>query len=1091
MVGLAVPRGVGGSHSTRMRERNGAWKVEGGRSSGHFINVEAATPDSFPALFTPNLFLPLANYCSGTAIGNLQSTFATNTLAVNLTNTGGRWRVKRAENTGRLRLRNVLSATLHSGGQSISKGIFGAIQRRNLLNVSNATVVSQGVILFIGMIKVTTLQGWKDDWIGCTESRLRLSGHVFNAHLLASDVAAANLVIDAKLVQSAATKISSQKESVGQQSVLNTTRQQTSLDPNRSPSLQQRSQQFQFRFITYDSRTPSDRASPNSSSDVRSDRLFSRPDATSPTSEPQHQNLHEQTLDKSYSPYAFDSPRACSQDNTDALQIAIQNTILTEGECPNPPQAHRNDMSLDIAQSSGLELPLDPELFQPVDDLSMNWLPIDFSKDLDSLQPMDPDFSYDTAHEWWLESLNAKDEWLEPTTDMGHIAMLGLTEQSCSLPFTTTKSSQLLSSLSPDGSSLSASNDEKLGFGDHYVDGEGSRHTKQKRKRKTCWAPSENLISSFKVHVAGTVPQTKLAFPAIHEKLAHEICLNTSTVRQIPPSTYGTILNMFNKLCCAQTLFTPFESSEFPGADLLSYFLCHYLDEFQSVYPVFHMPTFDLNEAHWILILTISGIGSCLINSPDTARYAYPLQEFARRAILVEKETYKPASVPIWLIQAMLLNCIGLIYGGDDQAKSLGLSSLSDLVRFAHQEKLLSNIDPNINSSTTWKQWVELEMARRTGYLIWLLDSTLVYTETDFRPLFTLKDAQAPIPSHEILWDAGSEKAWEALNHEENLSLYSATEVLFIEKRLVSNIGEFGHTLLLHALYQRLWEVSDYFQSPLTCWNPNAARQSREAAIPSSDAVWLPGIPMYSKWRNSACDCLDTLHWFANGTIAKAAGLEHSTVLHLHTARIVLLVPFQEIRNLATSLADGTVPWDNGLERSPAWQHARRWVRHDQYKARLAIVHAGSVLWYVRRYSTNAFHEPIAVFLATLTLWAYGLCIYDPCGTQRKSPTADVELEGLQPQQRPSICEPDLAPTFIHLDRPCDDEIVQLFVREGQTMSGNVTGVGDICSLHGPSRILKEGIRILSSLASTWGGTHEYIDILSRLGDRVSLPMQE
>jgi Fungal specific transcription factor domain len=767
----------------------------------------------------------------------------------------------------------------------------------------------------------------------------------------------------------------------------------------------------------------------------------------------------------------------------------VPDTVLTEGESLDHPQADRNGISLDIPQSSELELPLDPELFQPVDDLNTNWLPIDISKDFNYLQPMDPNISYDAAHQWWLESLNAKNEWLEPTTNVDHVPTLGLSEQPPSLPFATTQSPQSLSSLSQDGSSLSASNDEASGFGDHYVDGEGARHTKRKR-RKTCWGPPEDPISPY---VPGVVPRSKLAFPMVHEKLAHEICLNTFT-RQIPSSTYEIILSMFGKLCCAQTLFTPFESTQFPVADILSYFICHYLDEFQSVYPVFHMPTFDLNQAHWILILTVSAIGSCFISSPDTAHYAYPLQEFARRAILVEKEAYKPGSVPIWLTQAMLLNCIGLIHSGDGQAKGLGLSSLSDLVRFAHQEKLLSNVESNINSSHSWKQWVEMEMVRRTGYFIWLLDSTLVYTETNFRPLFTLKDAQAPIPSHESLWDAGSEESWEALYHGENVSLYSATEVLFIEKRLVSDMGEFGHTLLLHALYHRLWEVSDYFQSPLTCWNPIATRQPREAAIPSSNSVWLPGVSMYSKWRNSACDCLDTLHWFANGTIAKAAGLEHSTVLHLHTARIVLLVPFQEIRSLATSLADAKIPWDNRLEQSPDWQHAWRWVRHDQFKARLAIIHAGSVLWYVRRYSTNAFHEPVAVFLATLTLWAYGLGIYDPFRTQlQTSPVTEVELEGSHPQQQPQAgtCEPDLTPTFIHLDRPCDDEIVQLFVREGQTMRGNVTGVGDICSPHGPSKVLKEGIRILSSLASTWGITHEYIDVLSRLGDRVSLPMQE
>ncbi|GAM34361.1 hypothetical protein TCE0_015r01894 [Talaromyces pinophilus] len=477
---------------------------------------------------------------------------------------------------------------------------------------------------------------------------------------------------------------------------------------------------------------------------------------------------------------------------------------------------------------------------------------------------------------------------------------------------------------------------------------------------------------------------------------------------------------MFDKLCRSETLFTAFETTAFPGADLLAFFVSSYLDEFQPVYPIFHMPTFNLEQSHWILTLTMAAIGSCLINTPETAGYAYPLQEFARRAILVEKDKYNTSTKPVWLIQAMLLNCIGLYHGADIQAKEYALGALNDLV------------------------------------------STLAYTVTNFRPLFSLQDARAPLPSHESLWDATSEEDWKVMYHGDNVSLHSAIEVLFIEKRSIPNICEFGHTLLLHALYQRLWEP-------------------REAAIPSSP-VWLPGVPMYSKWRNSACDCLDTLHWHANGTIAKAAGFEHPTVLHLHAARVVLLVPFREIRNLATSLANATIPWDSRLERNSDWQHAWRWVNHDQYKARLSMIHAGSVFWHVRRYSTSAFHEPVSVFLATLALWAYGICSYNPCS--RFSQTASLPTEARQDQ-----AEDDANPTFVHLDRPCDDEIVQLFVREGQTMRGNVTGVGDICSPQGPSKVLKEGVRILSGLVSTWGITHEYIDILSRLRDCTSLPM--
>lgn len=368
-----------------------------------------------------------------------------------------------------------------------------------------------------------------------------------------------------------------------------------------------------------------------------------------------------------------------------------------------------------------------------------------------------------------------------------------------------------------------------------------------------------------------------------------------------------------------------------------------------------------------------------------------------------------------------------------------------------------------------------------------LLDSTLAYSFEE-RPLLSLDDGQAALPAHERLWEATSAEAWkqqwensigtshlflQAMVYSNllgNESLYNAVHILYIEKKLVPGIGEFSHILLIHALYQRMWEVGDYFRRPLSFWNPTAKKQSCETAIPTG-SVWLPGIPSYSKWRNSACDCLDILHWAANSTIAKAAGLEHPTVLHLHTARLVLLAPFREIRSLANSLVTDRSQWSK-RQQALEWQYIWRWVKHDQYKARLSIIHAGVTLWHIRRYSTNAYHEPVAAFLAVLTLWAYGSC--HTTGSQDSSPRSETNRGDVSQE-----------PSFIHLDRPCDDELVQLFVREGYAMRGNVTGVGDICSPEGPERILRMGCETLSGLTA-WGISKKLIATLTQLADIMS-----
>lgn len=136
-------------------------------------------------------------------------------------------------------------------------------------------------------------------------------------------------------------------------------------------------------------------------------------------------------------------------------------------------------------------------------------------------------------------------------------------------------------------------------------------------------------------------------------------------------------------------------------------------------------------------------------------------------------------------------------------------------------------------------------------------------------------------------------------------SLNTALQELFVDKRLPRERGEFARIIIIHGIYARIWDVSRYLEDPLSHWTPTAYRQISADLLPKTP-VWLPAIPAYVKWQNSACDALDVLHWQANATIGLASGLEHPTVLHLHIARVVLLTPYDKIVSLARHTAKGT-----------------------------------------------------------------------------------------------------------------------------------------------------------------------------------------
>lgn len=299
--------------------------------------------------------------------------------------------------------------------------------------------------------------------------------------------------------------------------------------------------------------------------------------------------------------------------------------------------------------------------------------------------------------------------------------------------------------------------------------------------------------------------------------------------------------------------------------------------------------------------------------------------------------------------------------------------------------------------------------------------------------------------------------------------------MLYIEKKLVTGISEFGKLLLIYGICRRTKEVCQQNQSQLTTWSPSARPESRQD-VRQKDETWPPSSELLSQWRNSACDCLDIIHWSANSKAVAAWGWEHATIFHLHLSRIHILTPLSHIQTLATSWRFHGVGIESESGRnSKAQELVLRWVIQDQYKARLSVVHAGCLLWHVRRYSTQAFLEPYAIYVATLVLWAYSIVLqmYNhheaalepvpsiPPDVSTESQTMDHTSSTYEPATAIQI-DPDALKTVVHLDRPLDDELVQLFIRWGDKMTAHLSRVGDVSGTTAPRKILEEGLRLLS-----------------------------
>lgn len=609
---------------------------------------------------------------------------------------------------------------------------------------------------------------------------------------------------------------------------------------------------------------------------------------------------------------------------------------------------------------------------------------------------------------------------------------------------------------------------------------------------------------------------------------------DVQTPQYCSKAVYESLTAAFDRLCRAGS--DAFDVPTFVGAESINYCIKLYFDNFHDNFPLLHKPTFGV-DTPWIVALAATTIGSAFVRAPHALEFRRAFQEFLRRAVTDTFETSSEDIHSIPLHQARILNLVSLSQAENDNLRSMTARYHAELVQFCLESGVLQVVNKDATSTTSdvgpgrsssdWSSWIEVESRRRIAYLTWKLDTSLGYM-CNLRPMCNVDDARTPMPCREELWSAETFDDWVRVlaNTSPSPSLCAALEHLYNKKAVHPGLSDLGQVLLINALFQRTWEVGTHIKQPFSEWIPTGKARGF-LNTPTKDDFWLPLYPLYANWRNSACDCLDVINWQAASIVAKASGVEHNLMLHLHLARIVLLTPFQEIQDLLFSLIgrvddssrasfyvhDGSYQPRNRQKLPQIRKITWRWLREDQHKARLAMIHAGSVFWHVRRYSSSSFYEPLAVYLASIVLWTYGSyksaaleranastkpvggpsgpdseAIVQPSRVERKIRVQDIVSR--EPEDEDAHAEvmsesasstDSAQPEFIHLDRPCDDEMIQHFVRNGNNMTGHMSNIGDVCKA--PSKILLEGAKLLRTRLSCWGVSREYYDVLTKLAE--------
>lgn len=116
-----------------------------------------------------------------------------------------------------------------------------------------------------------------------------------------------------------------------------------------------------------------------------------------------------------------------------------------------------------------------------------------------------------------------------------------------------------------------------------------------------------------------------------------------------------------------------------------------------------HQPTFDPSKTAWQLVLATAAIGCRYSKVPGISKSANVLQELLRRAIAITFEKDNSSVRKLWLVQAVILNSIGMTYSGDKRLLEIAETSKNCAITQCRRNGSLKHIPEKISiNSSCW-----------------------------------------------------------------------------------------------------------------------------------------------------------------------------------------------------------------------------------------------------------------------------------------------------------------------------------------------------------------------------------------------------
>lgn len=423
---------------------------------------------------------------------------------------------------------------------------------------------------------------------------------------------------------------------------------------------------------------------------------------------------------------------------------------------------------------------------------------------------------------------------------------------------------------------------------------------------------------------------------------------------------------------------SPQRVPSFPSLELLNYLLqAHFAQDERKCDALIHKASFDPATTIPELLAAVISSGATYISVPAIWQFGLALDEVTRLAIAGRFEGSNSTTRDLMTLQAMMLHLDVGQWSGFNRKMEIAESFVQPVLTMLRRSGRTSfssdspSHTPSINDSAEaldlkWRQFIALESYKRLVIHMFFHD-----TQSSIglckNPLMSYNELCFTLPASRDLWKARSAEEWRNLYLTKRPipnggipRVAEVTQCMTILDDLEDRIDiELSCTALLHGFWGQIWSYRDAVK-----FHRSSGPNRRGASTPP---LWLK-----------------TQHQELYRDIAEfATQIQHSRkpkpqlILLAELFMMILHVSPDDLQKFAGK---------NGEDEARRAAHSLEESWFSGSESRYAVWHAGQVFHWARKLAPTSLRgfNAIAVYFASLTLWAFGLasCTYSTNGRQ-------------------------------------------------------------------------------------------------------------